>query len=79
MEALWNKKIRGAGIDAYDEEPVNPDNPLLSLENTVLTCHYGGSVIDNVLPRAQHAYGNIEKFSKGEPLDPRDIVVAKKT
>jgi len=79
VEALWNKKIRGAGIDAYDEEPVNPDNPLLSLENTVLTCHYGGSVIDNVLPRAQHAYGNIEKFSKGEPLDPRDIVVAKKT
>ncbi|PWM22062.1 MAG: dehydrogenase [Oscillospiraceae bacterium] len=78
VEALWNKRIRGAGIDAFDEEPVSPDNPLLVLENTVLTCHYGGSVIDNVLPRARHAYGNIEKFSKGEPLDPRDIVVPKR-
>jgi len=37
-----------------------------------------GSVIDNVLPRARHAYGNIEKFSKGLEIDPRDIVVQKR-
>ena len=78
VEALKSGKLRGAGIDAYEEEPVSPNCPLLELENVVLTCHHAGSVIDNVLPRAQHAYGNIEKYSKGEPIDPRDIVVRKK-
>ena len=78
VDALREQKIRGAGLDAYDEEPLSPDSPLIQLENTVLTCHHAGSVIDNVLPRARHAYGNIEKFSKGEKIDPRDIVVAKR-
>lgn len=77
IDALKNKKIRGAGLDAYEEEPLSPDSPLLALDNLVLTCHHAGSVIDNVLPRARHAYGNIEKFAKGEEIDPRDIVVKK--
>lgn len=78
VDALRNGKIRGAGIDAYEEEPVKIDDPLLTLSNVVLTAHHAGSVIDNVFPRAEHAYGNIEKFSKGESIDPRDVVVAKK-
>lgn len=78
VDALREHKIRGAGLDAYDEEPLAADSPFIGLDNTVLTCHHAGSVIDNVLPRARHAYGNIEKFSKGEPVDPRDIVVAKR-
>lgn len=78
VDALREHKIRGAGLDAYDEEPLDPNSPLLELDNVVLTCHHAGSVIDNVLPRARHAYGNIEKFSKGEPIDSRDVIVAKR-
>lgn len=77
IDALREKKIRGAGLDAFEEEPLSADSPLLALENLVLTCHHAGSVIDNVLPRAIHAYGNIEKFSHGEAIDPRDIIVKK--
>lgn len=77
IDALREKKIRGAGLDAFEEEPLSADSPLLALENLVLTCHHAGSVIDNVLPRAIHAYGNIEKFSRGEAIDPRDIIVKK--
>lgn len=77
INALREKKIRGAGLDAFEEEPLSADSPLLALENLVLTCHHAGSVIDNVLPRAIHAYGNIEKFSHGEAIDPRDIIVKK--
>lgn len=77
IDALREKKIRGAGLDAFEEEPLSADSPLLALENLVLTCHHAGSVIDNVLPRAIHAYGNIEKFSHGEAVDPRDIIVKK--
>ena len=78
IDALRERKIRGAGLDAFEKEPLDPDSPLLELDNLVLTCHHAGSVIDNVLPRARHAYGNIEKFSKGLEIDPRDVVVKKR-
>ena len=78
IDALREHKIRGAGLDAFEKEPLDPDSPLLELDNLVLTCHHAGSVIDNVLPRARHAYGNIEKFSKGLEIDPRDVVVKKR-
>jgi phosphoglycerate dehydrogenase-like enzyme len=37
--ALAEKKIRGAGIDVFEEEPTPADNPLFSLDNIVLTPH----------------------------------------
>ena len=38
-EALKTKGIRGAGIDVFEEEPVDPDDPLLTLDNVILTPH----------------------------------------
>ena len=42
-EALKEKKIAGAGIDVYMQEPPAKDHPLFKLENTVLTPHLGAS------------------------------------
>jgi phosphoglycerate dehydrogenase-like enzyme len=39
-EALSNNRIAGAGIDVFEQEPVSPDNPLLKLENIVVTPHH---------------------------------------
>ena len=38
-KALQNNKIAAAGIDVFCEEPVPADNPLLKLENLILTPH----------------------------------------
>lgn len=39
IEALLSKKIRGAALDVTEKEPVQPDNPLLKLNNVILTPH----------------------------------------
>ena len=47
--ALEEKVIAGAGIDVFEQEPINPDNPLLNLKNAdnlVLTPHIAWASIE---------------------------------
>jgi len=37
--ALRERRIRGAGLDVFGQEPVDPADPLLSLDNVLLTPH----------------------------------------
>ena len=39
FQALQNKKIGGAGLDVFEQEPVSGDNPLLALDNIIMTPH----------------------------------------
>ena len=74
-EALVAGKLRGAGLDAFDPEPPKPDNPLLTLDQVVLTPHAGGGVFDNVENVARHALGNIVRFLRGEPIAAADVII----
>ena len=38
-QALKDKKIAGAGLDVFVQEPTPPENPLLALENVVVAPH----------------------------------------
>jgi D-3-phosphoglycerate dehydrogenase len=40
IEALNTGQIAGAGLDVFDQEPVQPDNPLLKMDNVAATNHY---------------------------------------
>jgi len=39
IKALQEKWIAGAGLDVFEKEPVDADNPLLKMDNTVVTPH----------------------------------------
>jgi phosphoglycerate dehydrogenase-like enzyme len=39
IAALRDKRIAGAGLDVFETEPVDPQNPLLSMDNIIVTPH----------------------------------------
>jgi len=43
IEALSNKRIAGAALDVFWDEPLPENHPLLKLDNLIITPHLGGS------------------------------------
>lgn len=39
VEVLTERRIAGAAIDVFEQEPVDPSNPLLALDNVIVTPH----------------------------------------
>jgi phosphoglycerate dehydrogenase-like enzyme len=42
IAALRAKKIAGAALDVFNQEPLPPDNPLWTFPNVIITTHQGG-------------------------------------
>jgi glyoxylate reductase/D-3-phosphoglycerate dehydrogenase len=64
---LSQQKIFGAGLDVFDQEPPPADNPLLKLDNVVLTAHFAGPTWDNHVARFRNAFDNVQRVNRGEP------------
>lgn len=58
-KALSEKWIRGAGTDVFEEEPPNEDNPLLKLDNILLSPHMAALTKECVIRMAVGSAQNV--------------------
>ncbi|MEN6642516.1 MAG: phosphoglycerate dehydrogenase [Armatimonadia bacterium] len=65
-EALREKVIAGAGLDVFAQEPPEADDPLLSLDNVVLTPHCSSFTYDTVAKVNERACRNVIEALSGE-------------
>ena len=74
IDALTHRRIAGAALDVFTEEPVEPDNPLLRLDNVLPLPHIGGHSEDNLKRMVNHWASNIRAFHEGRGIDESCIV-----
>jgi D-3-phosphoglycerate dehydrogenase len=64
--ALVDRKIAGAAFDVFWNEPADPNDKLLKLDNFVLTPHIAGWTSESAEAAARIIVTNIERISQGE-------------
>lgn len=71
-KALKEKRIAGAALDVFEKEPIETENPLLELENVVLTPHIGSASVETRKKMAMMAAENLVSVLRGE--EPPNLV-----
>ena len=79
-EACKNKTIAGAGLDAIQKEPVDPANPLLTLDNVIIYPHIGGNTMEAAHRASYFAAMGVQEVYEGKeptwPINDIDYVTA---
>ena len=73
--ALKNSKIAGAAIDVMENEPPARDNPLLHLDNIVITPHIGASTHESVRAVYHAVRENVVRVISGSLPEPPARIV----
>jgi phosphoglycerate dehydrogenase-like enzyme len=72
VDALNSGHLAAAGLDVFAEEPVSPDNPLLALDNVILSPHVSWYTADTMERYLTSAIRNCRRLNAG--LDPYSVV-----
>ena len=79
-EACKNGTICGAGLDAIKQEPVDPNLPLLSLDNVIIYPHIGGNTTEAAHRASYFAAMGVEEVYEGKdptwPINDVDYATA---
>jgi phosphoglycerate dehydrogenase-like enzyme len=68
LDALKHRRIAGAALDVFVEEPLPPDSPFWSLDNVLITPHTA-AVTERLWERHYRLIlDNMKRFLSGQPL-----------
>jgi len=73
IAALQEGRLAAAGLDVFEDEPPAPDNPLLSMDQVVLSPHIAGLTAECAERMAVSSVQNVLDFFAGD-IDPALIV-----
>lgn len=77
IEALQKGWIQGAGLDVFEEEPVDPNNPLLKMDNVIVAPHSAGTSVRSGWLSRKRAAQQVAAALRGEwPMGVRNPQVA---
>jgi phosphoglycerate dehydrogenase-like enzyme len=68
VDALRIGRLSAAGLDVFAEEPIPPDNPLLGLDNVVLTPHVTWYTVDTMRRYLTEAVDNCRRIRDGREM-----------
>ena len=68
VAALRSGKVRAAGLDVTDPEPLPGDHPLWKMDNVIITPHVATRSFRSRDRLADLIRDNIERFATGRPL-----------
>src|SRR5207253_9295112 len=68
VQALENKRIRGAALDVFDHEPLPDKHPFYSLDNVLLSPHCADHTVGWVELAVDMFVENFRRFQEGQPL-----------
>jgi gluconate 2-dehydrogenase len=66
VDALQQGRLRAAGLDVFEREPLPADSPLLKLRNVVALPHIGSATHETRMAMAQTAIDNLVAALRGE-------------
>jgi len=61
VRALKDRRIAGAGLDVFENEPQVPAE-LMALDNCVLVPHIGSATVETRAAMAQRVFDNLQSF-----------------
>ena len=67
IDALERGRLRGAGLDAYAQEPPDMASPLLHLPQVIATPHVAGMTYETIRRRIEAGLGNVARVADGLP------------
>jgi phosphoglycerate dehydrogenase-like enzyme len=68
VQALTEKRIKGAALDVFDHEPLPEGHAFYRLENVLLSPHCADHTADWLDAAMQFFLDNFERYRKREPL-----------
>ncbi|HWP21558.1 MAG TPA: D-2-hydroxyacid dehydrogenase [Candidatus Cryosericum sp.] len=68
-DALNSGKVYAAGLDVVSEEPISPENPLLSAKNCLITPHISWAPKESRARLMKTAVDNLANWQSGKPIN----------